>query len=30
MVLLKKKGNKYLIIAFTDNNDEILKKYKEV
>ena len=30
MVLLKKKrGNEYLFIAFTDNNDEVLKKYKE-
>ena len=30
MVLLKKKrGNKYLNIAFTDNNDEVLRKYKE-
>ena len=29
MALLKKKrGNKYLNIAFTDNNDEVLKKYK--
>ena len=26
----EKKGNKYLNIAFTDNNDEVLKKYKEV
>ena len=26
----EKRGNKYLIIAFTDNNDEVLKKYKEV
>ena len=26
----KKRGNKYLNIAFTDNNDEVLKKYKEV
>ena len=26
----EKRGNKYLNIAFTDNNDEILKKYKEV
>ena len=25
----EKKGNKYLNIAFTDNNDEVLKKYKE-
>ena len=23
-------GNKYLNIAFTDNNDELLRKYKEV
>ena len=31
MALLKKKrGNKYLNIAFTDNNDEVLNKYKEV
>ena len=31
MALLKKKtGNKYLNIAFTDNNNEVLKKYKEV
>ena len=30
MVLLKKKrGNKYLNIALTDNNDEVLRKYKE-
>ena len=28
--LKKKRGNKYLNIAFTDNNDEVLKKYKEV
>ena len=27
----EKRGNKYLIIAFTDcNDDEVLKKYKEV
>ena len=26
----EKEGNKYLIIAFTDNNDEVSKKYKEV
>ena len=26
----KKRKNKYLSIAFTDNNDEVLKKYKEV
>ena len=26
----KKRGNKYLNIAFTDKNDEVLKKYKEV
>ena len=26
----EKKWNKYLNIAFTDNNDEVLKKYKEV
>ena len=26
----EKGGNKYLNIAFTENNDEILKKYKEV
>ena len=26
----KKRGNKYLNIAFTGNNDEVLKKYKEV
>ena len=26
----EKKGNKYLNIAFTDNNDEVSKKYKEV
>ena len=25
----EKRGNKYLNIAFTDNNDEVLKKYKE-
>ena len=30
MALLKKKGNKYLNIAFTDKNDEVLRKYKEV
>ena len=31
MALLKKqKVNKYLNIAFTDNNDEVLRKYKEV
>ena len=29
MDLLKKK-EKYLNIAFTDNNDKVLKKYKEV
>ena len=30
MALLKKKrGNKNLNIAFTDNNDEVLKKYEE-
>ena len=26
----EKDGNKYLNIAFTDNNDELLKKHKEV
>ena len=26
----EKRGNKYLNNAFTDNNDEVLKKYKEV
>ena len=26
----EKRGNKYLNIAFTHNNDEVLKKYKEV
>ena len=26
----EKGGNKYLNIAFTDNNDEVLRKYKEV
>ena len=26
----EKRGTKYLNIAFTDNNDEVLKKYKEV
>ena len=26
----EKRGNKYLNIAFTDNNDEVLKKYKDV
>ena len=26
----EKGGNKYLNITFTDNNDEVLKKYKEV
>ena len=26
----EKRGNKYLNIAFTDNNDKVLKKYKEV
>ena len=26
----EKRGNKYLNIAFTGNNDEVLKKYKEV
>ena len=26
----EKKGNKYLNIAFTENNDEVLRKYKEV
>ena len=26
----EKKGNKYLNIAFTDNNDKVLKKYAEV
>ena len=30
MALLKKRGNKYSNIAFTDNNDEELKEYKEV
>ena len=25
----EKGGNKYLNIAFTDNNDEVLKKYKD-
>ena len=29
-LLKKKKGNKYLNIAFTENNDEVLRKYKEV
>ena len=30
MVLLKKKkGNKYLNIAFTDSNNEVLKRYAE-
>ena len=29
-LLKKKKVNKYLNIAFTDNNDEVLRKYKEV
>ena len=28
--IAEKRGNKYLNIAFTDNNDEVLKKYKEV
>ena len=27
---MKKRENKYLNIAFKDNNDELLKKYKEV
>ena len=26
----EKRGNKYLNIAFTDNNDEVIKKCKEV
>ena len=26
----EKRGNKYLNIAFTENNDEVLKKYMEV
>ena len=26
----EKRGNKYLNIAFTDNNDEVLRKYQEV
>ena len=26
----EKGGNKYLNIAFTDNNDKVLRKYKEV
>ena len=26
----EKRGNKYLNIAFTDNNDEVLKKCKKV
>ena len=26
----EKRGNKYLNIAFTDNNDEVIKKYKKV
>ena len=26
----KKRGNKFLNIAFIDNNDKVLKKYKEV
>ena len=26
----EKRGNKYLNIAFTDNNDEVSKKYKEI
>ena len=26
----EKRGNKYLNIAFADNNDEVLKTYKEV
>ena len=26
----EKEGNKYLNIAFADNNDEVLRKYKEV
>ena len=26
----EKGGNEYLNIAFTDNNDEVLRKYKEV
>ena len=26
----EKRGNKYLNIAFADNNDEVLRKYKEV
>ena len=25
----EKRGNKYLNIAFTDNNDEVLRKYRE-
>ena len=30
MVLLKKRRNKYLNIAFTDNNVQVLRKNKEV
>ena len=30
MGLLKKRGNNYLNIAFTDNNDKVLKNYKDV
>ena len=26
----EKRGNKYLSIAFTNNNDEVLQKHKEV
>ena len=26
----EKGGNKYLNIAFADNNDEVLRKYKEI
>ena len=26
----EKRGNRYLNIAYTDNNDEVLKKYKEL
>ena len=29
-VIEEKGGNKYLNITFTDNNDEVLRKYKEV
>ena len=30
MVLLKKKGDKYLNTALTDRNSEVLRKYSEV